>query len=1107
VKRLVARGGPQPKAPASAKRRTIPNPKPKRSPIPAPDRGRSTLVRDVAGRDSSRMALGASQARYRELFQSELFAVQIAEVGSWRLIDVNPTWLKLYGFDMPEALALTVVQLSAEPQATLASLAEAERTGRSPVAERWHLKKDGTRFPVEIQSTVFQVDGQQMLCSTLKDISVRVAAEQALRASEERYRNLFTSELAAFAIVDAETRRVVDANPAALNLLGYTREELLALHIADLSAEPEATAKSLEILNATGHAHVPLRLTRRKDGSVLSAEIFISSFEADGRRYYCYTARDVTERVAAERALRASEERYRKLFTNELAAVAIVDAESTRIMEANPAMVRMFGYSLEELRALRITELSAEPEATAAATAQAMTTGQIYVPLRLSRRKDGSVLAVEVFASSFEVDGRRYFCYTARDISKRVAAESRLRESEEKLRGLYELSQLGIALTDMQGRYIEFNEAFRRICGYTAEELKRLDYWTLTPRKYEADEARQLESLERSGHYGPYEKEYVRRDGTLVPVELNGLLIASGDGQKYIWSIVEDISERKRLGKTLAEREKYFRGLSELASDCYWEMDQAGRLTALVATRLPWLKLNHLGRTFSELPNITGVSAQQFEELKARMQRLESFRDFDFGVLDTEGQAHYLRASGMPVHDENGSFIGYRGMVQDITVQRMARLRAEYLALHDELTGLPNRVAMTERAQELIASQEPFGLLLVDLDRFKVINDSLGHHIGDAMLREVAKRLTVLPGRYAVFRLGGDEFVLLVATRAQADRRLREAVDSVLAAIEEPFSVNDYILNSGCSIGAATFPEDGATLAEILKDADTAMYQAKKEGSGGFRRYSVELQASAMDRLQLETDLRQAFKAERLELHYQPRVSLRSGALLGMEALLRWTHPQRGMVSPAEFVPIAEETGLILPIGEWVLRTACAQAKLWHEQQGVPLILAVNISPRQFHRGLATIVQRALAETGLPPQCLELEITESALVANIDDAIRVMGEITALGVRLALDDFGTGYSSLNHLKRFPLKTLKLDRLFVRDVADRPEDRVIVNSVVAMAHSLGLGVVAEGVETEAQRLVLLELGCDEFQGFLFSKALDPQNFAARSFGHEKAALSG
>jgi diguanylate cyclase (GGDEF)-like protein/PAS domain S-box-containing protein len=956
-------------------------------------------------------------------------------------------------------------------------------------------------MPLRVADTVEGYVGLRLDTSALSKV-------EAARAHLEQ---MFEQTEMGIVVSGADGETLGFMNPAFACMHGYTRTELTGKPIAFVfETDARATLPAhIEAANRLGRV-VFESVHARKDGSTFPVHIDVTAVKDPlGRVLYRVAfVQDISERVAARLALHASEARYRELFMSDLFAVVIAEVGSWQLTDVNPAWLKLYGYEMHEAMALTIPQTSAEPEVTRGALAAAAAGGRFHVEKRWHVKKDGTKFPVEILGTVFHINGQQLLCSTIKDITARVEAEQALRSSEEKLRGLFEMSPLGITLTDMSGRYVEFNEAFRQICGYSVEELNALGNWTLTPKNYEADEAHQLQSLTDTGRYGPYEKECVRKDGTLVPLQLNGVLVTGSDGRRYIWSIVEDISERKRADSALASREKYFRGLAELASDCYWETDQDGRITALVPTRLPWLKPESLlGRTFSELPRITEVAAQEMESLNARMRRFESFRDFDFGVSTSDGQTYYLRCSGMPLHDKDGTFVGYRGMVQNITAQRKARLRAEFLAQHDDLTGLPNRTAMTEHAQLLIDAHQPFVLLLVDLDRFKVINDSLGHHIGDAMLRKVAMRLTALPGQHPVFRLGGDEFVLLVRTEADADKQLNEAVALVLGAIDEPFSVEGYVLNSGCSIGVATFPEDGRTLSEILKDADTAMYRAKKEGSGGFHRYSAEMQATAMDRLHLETDLREAFRAERLQLHYQPRVSVQTGELLGMEALLRWTHPKRGMVSPADFIPIAEETGLILPMGEWVLRTACAQAKAWMKQQSLPLILAVNISPRQFHRGLAAVVQRVLEATGLPPQCLELEITETALMANIDEAIRVMSEITGLGVRLALDDFGTGYSSLTHLKRFPLEVLKLDRSFVHDVADRQDDRVIVNSVVAMAHSLGLRVVAEGVETEAQRLVLQELGCDEYQGFLFSKALSPEEFAVWNFGKEKAAMPG
>jgi diguanylate cyclase (GGDEF)-like protein len=464
-----------------------------------------------------------------------------------------------------------------------------------------------------------------------------------------------------------------------------------------------------------------------------------------------------------------------------------------------------------------------------------------------------------------------------------------------------------------------------------------------------------------------------------------------------------------------------------------------------------------------------------------------------------DGTTHYLRCSGMPLHDPQGNFSGYRGTGQDITAQRHIRRKAEFMALHDPLTGLPNRAAMSEAANASIRSRRPFALLLSDLDRFKLINQSLGQQIGDQLLREVASRLNCLPGDDAVYCLGGDEFVMLLSSGPLiAAERGIDAVASVVEAIDRPYHVAGLTLSSSCSIGLAIFPEDGATLSDILKNADVALVDAKKQTGSSFCRYAASLQAGAidLDRLQMENDLLEAFAAQRLQLHYQPRVWLQSGTMAGMEVLLRWTDPKRGAVSPRDFIPLAEQSGLILALGEWVMESACRQAKAWEAHSGQRLLLAVNVSPRQLNRGFPGVVQRVLAETGLTPQSLELDITEDALMVNTAEAIEVMDDITRLGVSLALDDFGTGYSSLTHLKRCPFEALKLAPSFVAGVVERENDRVIVRSVITMAHGLGLRAVAEGVETEAQRQVLQDLGCDEYQGYLKSPPLDAESFAAR-----------
>jgi len=437
--------------------------------------------------------------------------------------------------------------------------------------------------------------------------------------------------------------------------------------------------------------------------------------------------------------------------------------------------------------------------------------------------------------------------------------------------------------------------------------------------------------------------------------------------------------------------------------------------------------------------------------------------------------------------------------------RRLAEDQLRFIATHDSLTDLPNRSLFNERLRHALHQSTRYtrgiAVMFIDMDRFKVVNDSLGHGAGDRLLQDSAKRLAeCLRESDTVARLGGDEFVVMIENFT-APKDAIAVAQKVLASLSRPFFVDGQEFLMSASIGISTFPDDGKDAETLLKNADIAMYRAKDQGRNNYQFYSAQMNKHTFERLAMESSLRRAVERNEFLLHYQPKLDLRTGAISGVEALVRWQHPDWGMVSPAQFIPLAEETGLIVQIGEWVLKAACEQNKRWRDQGIPPLRVAVNLSARQFaQKTLLGDIAKTIAQSGLTPESLELEITESLVMTNPEHATETLHKLKAMGISLSIDDFGTGYSSLAYLKRFPIDCVKIDRSFIKDIPTEADDMAITKGVIALGHSLRLKVVAEGVETVEQQDFLRSNDCDEMQGYLFSKPLPAEGVTALLKGH-------
>ena len=566
-------------------------------------------------------------------------------------------------------------------------------------------------------------------------------------------------------------------------------------------------------------------------------------------------------------------------------------------------------------------------------------------------------------------------------------------------------------------------------------------------------------------------------------------------------ALTVEIGERRQAEHDLEESLALVRATLESTKDGILVVDNAGnivgfnnRFTEMWALRAaPELGRNGLPVQEQMLPQIK--DAERFRERLREMRDEVAAESHD--VLELMDGRVFERYS-IP-HRVAGSTVGRVWNFRDVSERVRAERDLHFIANHDHLTALPNRAMFSRRLQEaMLRAQRHAGklaVLFIDLDRFKDINDTLGHHAGDRLLTEVAARLSrTMRKTDTIARLGGDEFVVLLEDLQDPEDAGRVAQHFV-DVLAEPYALDGREIRTSASIGISTFPTDTEDLHSLLKYADIAMYRAKEQGRNAFVFYSATLNLHSIERLALAASLRHAVERDQLIAHYQPKVDLASGRVIGAEALLRWRHPDLGLIPPATFIPLAEENGLIVPMGEWVMRTACAEARKW-QRPGAPVTVAVNLSAHQFRRSdLMAQVMRAVADSGLAPGLLELELTESAVMQNSAQAIDIMVQLRTAGVRLAIDDFGTGYSSLAYLKRFPIDSIKIDRSFVGDILSDPDDAAITRTVIAMAHSLRLKAVAEGIESAEQVEFLRRHGCDEAQGYFYGRPMPAAEFMA------------
>ena len=1050
-------------------------------------------------------AVLAARRAHRELLEQAADAIFLASPDG-RFVDVNARACELLGYSRTALLGRNIGDvLTPEGAAGGKERMAALRAGETLLSERELVRSDGSLVPVEV-STRLLSDGR--LQGIARDITSRRAAYAALRGSEERLRLALESATTGIWEHDFTTGQTV-WSALARAIVGVSEDAPAGLATFVGRVHPDdkdAVSNAFAVASETGEEFNCQFRTVEPDGKIrYLTSIGRMHLDSTGRPLRMVgTVRDITERKLAETALQSSEARLRAIVNAAPDCVKLLDRDG-RLLDMNPAGLAMIeAESLTEVMGAQASSIvvpehrKAFESLTDSAFHGESASGEFdTIGLRGARRS----LESNVVPLRDETGEIIAALAISRDVTDRKRTEAALHASEQRMRSVLEQNRLLIdnandvvIAYDTRGRLTFANQRWEALSGYTVEQALQMSVADLI---HPDDRPAVMANMRKRVAGGDvpinYPMRIVRRNREVRWVEANVSLIRDGGQVVGLQAFVRDVTERFAA----EEERRRLAAIVESSQDAIISRTLDGTITSWNrgAERLyGYTAEEAIGQHIQVL--VPSEQKSVSDVVMARVALGEHVEIHEAERIGSDGRRVHVSATVSPIRDHAGNVIGAASIARDISERKQAEEALARQARHDALTGLPNRMLLQERLDVAIdrlnARRTPLALVLLDLDRFKEVNDALGHGVGDAVLQEVAERLRdAVRSNDTIARLGGDEFAVLLVdadegTALQVSHRVR-------AALAEPIALGGLTLDVGASIGVALGPEHGQDPATLLRRADLAMYAAKRAGEG-ISLFTPDLDRDNAERLGLTGELRAAIERNQLVLHYQPKVALSDGRVIGVEALVRWEHPTRGLLRPDQFISVAEQAGLIEPLTYWVLRAARAQQAQW-QSAGLELSMAVNLSAQSLRDSnlLETVRDVLIAH----PDChagFELELTESMLMSDPARARSLLASLRGMGVRVAVDDFGTGYSSLAYLKRLPLDELKIDRSFLRDVASDVRDAALVRATIDLGHTLGLCVVAEGVEDADSLVLLKDMGCDEVQGYYVSRPVGPEALA-------------